>query len=47
MTKLIEVEQTTFGEVALQEVWKKAMEEEYQSIMKNGIWEIIPIPSDK
>lgn len=47
MTKLIEVEPTTFEEVAHQEEWKKAMQEEYLSIMKNGVWEIIPRPSDK
>ena len=47
MTKLIEVEPTTFEEVVFQEVWKKVMQEEYQSIMKNGVWEIVPGPSDK
>jgi len=47
MTKLIEVKPSTFKEDAHQEVWKKAMQEEYQSIMKNGVWEIIPRPSDK
>ena len=47
MTKLIEVEPSTFKEVEHEEVWKKAMQEEYQSIMENGIWEIVPRPSDK
>lgn len=47
MTKLIKAEPSTFQEVEHEEVWKKAMQEEYQSIMKNGVWEIIPRPSDK
>lgn len=47
MTKLIEDEPNTFEEVSHQEEWKKTMQEEYQSIMKNGVWEIIPRPSDK
>ena len=47
MTKLIEAEPSTFEEAAHQGIWKKAMQEEYQSIMKNGVWEIIPRPSDK
>eukprot|EP00253_Pinus_taeda_P014487 PITA_14487 len=37
----------TFKEAEHEEVWKKAMQEEYQSIMKNGVWEIVPKPSDK
>lgn len=47
MTKLIEAEPSTFQEVEHEEIWKKAMQEEYQSIMRNGVWEIIPRPSDK
>ena len=47
MTKLIEAEPSTFKEDTHQEVWKKAMREEYQSIMKNGVWEIIPRPREK
>jgi len=47
MKKLIEIEPTKFEEFSHQEEWKKAMQEEYQSIMKNGVWEIIPRPSDK
>ena len=48
MTKLIEVEPSTFKVVAHQEVWKRVMmQEEYQSIMKNGVWEIVPRLSNK
>jgi hypothetical protein len=27
--------------------WKEAMMEEYQSIMKNDVWEIVPRPKGK
>ena len=37
ITKLIDAEPTTFEEAAHQEEWKKAMQEEYQSIIKNGV----------
>jgi len=37
MTKLIEVELTTFEEFFHEEEWNKVMQEEYQSIMKNGV----------
>lgn len=47
MTKLIEAEPSTFEDAAHKELWKKAMQKEYQSSMKNGVWEIVPRPSDK
>jgi len=47
MKKLIESEPYTLKEVSHQEVRKKALQEEYQSIMKNGVWEIIPRPNEK
>ena len=47
MTRLIEAEPSTFEEATHQKVWKKYMQEEYQSIVKNGVWEIVPRPSDK
>jgi len=28
------------------EVWKDAMNEEYESIMKNDVWDVIPRPKD-
>jgi hypothetical protein len=30
-----------------QQVWKNAMTEEYQSIMKNDVWDIVPRPEGK
>ena len=47
MTKLIEVEPTTYEMVAEHQVWKNAMLEEYQTIMKNDVWESVPRPKDK
>ena len=37
MTRIIEAKPPTFEEVAHQEVWKKDMQEEYQSIMKKDV----------
>lgn len=47
MTKLIESKPSTFEEAINHQEWKDAMNEEYQSIMKNGVCEIIPMPNDK
>ena len=47
MTKLIEAKPSTFEEAVNNQEWKDAMNEEYQSIMKNGAWEIVPRPKDK
>jgi len=47
MSKLIEVEPSTFDQATHLEDWKKSMYEEYQSIMKNEVWEIVLRPSDK
>jgi hypothetical protein len=47
MTKLINEEPTTFEEAVQKKQWKEAMREEYQSIMKNDVWEIVPRPKEK
>ena len=47
ITKLIEAKPSTFEEVVKHQEWKDAMYEEYQSIMKNGVWEIVPRPKCK
>jgi hypothetical protein len=41
MRKIIDSEPSTFEEAAKQQVWKDAMMEEYQSIMKNDVWEVV------
>jgi len=35
---------TTYEEATSHKVCKDAMLEEYQSIMKNNVWEIVPRP---
>ena len=41
MSQISNVEPTTFEDVAQQQVWKDVMMEEYQSIMKNDVWEVV------
>ena len=41
MTKLIEAKPSTFEDAVKHQEWKDAMNEGYQSIMKNGVWEIV------
>ena len=47
MEKLIRPEPSSFKQVVNHKKWNDAINEEYQSIMKNGVWEIIPRPEDK
>ena len=42
MTKLINSEPSRFGEAAQYDVWQEAMVEEYDSIMKNQVREVVP-----
>ena len=46
MTDLIHSEPSSF-EAAQHDVWQEAMVEEYDSIMKNQIWEVVPRPKGK
>jgi hypothetical protein len=41
MRNIIDSEPSTFEEVVENPEWKDAMMEEYQSIMKNDVWEVI------
>jgi hypothetical protein len=47
MAKLLDEEPTTFEEAVQKGQWKEAMTEEHRSIMKNDVWEIVPIPKEK
>jgi hypothetical protein len=47
MRKIIDSKPSTFEEVAKKKEWKDAMMEEYQSIMKNGVWEVVSRPEGK
>jgi transposase InsO family protein len=47
MCDLLEEEPTYFEEAIHRKEWVDAMTEEYQSIMKNEVWEIVPKPKNK
>jgi hypothetical protein len=47
MTSLINAKPSTFEEAVKKKEWKEAMMEEYQSVMKNDVWEIVPRPEGK
>jgi hypothetical protein len=47
MCDLIKKEPTCFEEAIQKKEWVDAMIEEYQSIIKNDVWEIVPRPKNK
>jgi hypothetical protein len=47
MTNIVNAEPSTFEEAVKKKEWKEAMMEEYQSTMKNNVWEIVPRPEGK
>ena len=47
MSDLVDKEPTCFEDATKQKEWVDAMVEEYQSIIKNEMWEIVPRPKDK
>ena len=47
MTELINSEPSSFREVTQHDVWQEAMVEEYHSIMKNQVWEVVSRPQGK
>jgi hypothetical protein len=47
MCDLVEKEPTCFEEFVQKKEWMDAMTEEYQSIMKNDVWEVVPKPKNK
>lgn len=47
MSELIELEPSSFQEASKHHVWRDAMVEEYSSIMKNSMWEVVPWPEGK
>jgi hypothetical protein len=42
MSHIIDTEPSCHGEATGPQVWQDAMTEEYQSIMKNDVWDIVP-----
>lgn len=47
MCNLIESEPCNIEEALNHHAWKLAMDEEYQSIIKNDVWDIVPRPKGK
>ena len=47
MSMIIQNEPSSFSDVVKHQVWKDAMTEEYESIIKNDVWEVVPRPQDK
>ena len=43
----IDKEPSSYEEAAEQKEWKDGMIEEYQSIMKNDVWDVVPRPKGK
>jgi hypothetical protein len=47
MCNIIDSKPSTIEEAVEKQEWKGAMMEEYQSITKNDVWEVISIPEGK
>ena len=47
LIELIKYEPSRFEEASQHEVWQEAMVGEYDSIMKNQVWEVVPRPEGK
>jgi hypothetical protein len=47
VSNIRESEPSTFEEATSRQVWRDAMMEEYNSIMKNDVWEVVPRPEGK
>jgi len=44
---IVQSKPCTFKDAAKHQVWKDAMNEEYESIMKNVVWDVVPRPKGK
>jgi hypothetical protein len=47
LSDIIDAELTCYEEAAEKKEWKDAMIEEYWSIVKNDIWDVVPRPKEK
>jgi hypothetical protein len=47
MSSINDAESSSFEEVDKLQVWRDAMLEEYMSILKSNVWDIVPRPNDK
>lgn len=47
MRTMIQVEPSSFEEALKEQVWKDYMAKEYESIVKNYVWDLVPKPNGK
>ena len=47
MCDIVDQEPTSYKEAIQKKEWVEAMTEEYQSTMKNDVWDIVPKPENK
>lgn len=47
MSEIIKSKPSSVKEAIENQVWKDAMTKEYQSIIENDVWDIVPRPKDK
>ena len=47
MSTIIQNEPSSFSDVVKHQVWKDVMTIEYESIMENDVWEVVPRPQEK
>jgi hypothetical protein len=47
LSDIINVEPTCYEEAAEKKEWKDTMIEEYHSIVKNDVWDVVPRPKEK
>ena len=47
MPELVETEPSSFEEEVEKPIWVDEMVEEYESIVKNSVWEVVPRPTNK
>ena len=47
MSDLVDQDPTNYEEVVQKKEWVEAMTKEYQSIMNNGVWDIVSKPEKK
>ena len=43
----VETKPSSFEEVVQQPIWVDAMVEEYDSIVQNSVWDVVPRPKNK
>ena len=47
MSNIVQSEPGSFEDAVKHQVWKDAMHKEYESIMKNDVWDVVPRLEDK